>query len=149
MVDKSLFQPEYQCPSCCRFFEIDAIQSCHGCRVGLCCNQNAQSTDKLSHQSTCFSIQKALNEIDKEFIQLQTRCYQCFNDPDAEPDHFWEWRDIRSYIQAQYRFVLLLCRISTTPALRTAIDHSLDILRLDPGDNLDVRFLVPNIMIRL
>ena len=138
-----------QCFFCHKVVKAGPAPGCTGCHAVIYCSPEHQSADRPSHEAACSSIQQSQHEGNEELSKLQTKCHQCFNDQDAEPDHFWEWRDIRSYIQARHRLVVLLCRMPTGRALARALHHSLDILRLNPSDNLDVRFLVPSMMIRL
>jgi hypothetical protein len=138
-----------QCFFCHKVVKTGPAPGCPGCHAVIYCSPEHQSADRPSHEAACLSIQQTQHEGDEELSKLQTKCHQCFNDKDAEPDHFWEWRDIRSFIQARHRLVVLLCKIQSEQALRIALCYSLDILRLNPGDNLDVRFLVPSIMTRL
>ena len=149
MVDEIPTVLKDQCSYCHKIVKSDSTFTCLGCHVVLYCSRIHQSAYSLSHEATCLSIQQAQRKSDEQLSTLQSKCHQCFNDQLSEPDHFWEWRDIRSYIQARHRLILLLCKIATEAALRTALYHSLDILRLHPGDNLDVRLLVPGMMIRL
>ena len=127
----------------------DSIIRGSSCRVSSYCSGDHQAIDWSPHETSCLAIQQAQRENDIELRKLQLKCHRCFSFQSTEPDHFWEWRDIRSYVQAKRRLIDTLCNMPTENALQTALQHGLDILRLNPGDNMDVKLVIPDIMIRL
>lgn len=144
---------EDRCSHCHRAIESCGTINCTGCEVASYCSHDHQAADEPNHNPLCTSVQEARIEVEQQLRQLQSKCQLCFSVPstDIEPDHshFWEWRDIRCYIQAKRHLINTLCEILTEPALRNALHHALDILRLNPCDNMDTKLIIPDIMIRL
>ena len=124
------------------------IIDCPGCKVVSYYSADHQAADRAIHEVLCVSIQHANVEVDAHFNELAAKCNECFVHK-GEFHHLWEWRDIRSYIRAQRSLMDLLTQVATQKSLRTALDHALDILRLDMCDILDVKQAIPAIMIRL
>jgi hypothetical protein len=140
---------KYQSPYCHCVVEGDSTVCYPRCRVIVYCSGDYVAPDWLAHNTSCLHIQQAQRDADEELSKLQSKCHRCFLDISVEPDHFWEWKDIRSYIQAKRRLIDALCNIPTERALQTALQHGLDILRLNTSDNMDVKLIIPDIMIRL
>lgn len=63
--------------------------------------------------------------------------------------HFWGIFETRGYMRSRYALVEALLKIKTYPAVETAHDHIMDMLRLCRGDNMGVRDLVPALKLRL
>lgn len=63
--------------------------------------------------------------------------------------HFWGILGTRQYMRARYSLVEAILKIKTFDAVKSALDHTMDILRLNRGDNMGVRDLVPALLLRL
>lgn len=63
--------------------------------------------------------------------------------------HFWGILDTRDYIRARYAYVEALLKIQNRTAIETALDHLLDILRLNRSDNMGVRSQIPGLYLLL
>lgn len=65
--------------------------------------------------------------------------------------HFWGLIDTRDYMRARYEFVdVMLSHFSRhRVAVQTALDHLMDMLRLNRSDNMGLRDIVPALMLRL
>lgn len=63
--------------------------------------------------------------------------------------HFWGIMDTRDYMRARYAHVEALLKVKNRTAVRAALDHLLDMMRLNRSDNLGVRGLVPALYLRL
>lgn len=63
--------------------------------------------------------------------------------------HFWGIPDTRDYMRARYAHVEALLEVQTRTAVARALEHTLDLFRLNRSDNLGVRNLVPSLSIRL
>ena len=63
--------------------------------------------------------------------------------------HFWDIADTRTYMRVRHSHVGALLEIKNRTAVQTALDHLLDMLRLNRKDNMGVRDLIPALYIRL
>jgi len=63
--------------------------------------------------------------------------------------HFWGIIDTRDYMRARYGHVEAVLKIKSRTAVQTALDHLLDMLRLNRSDNMGLRDLVPALHLRL
>jgi len=63
--------------------------------------------------------------------------------------HFWGIVDTRDYMRARYDHVEALLKIKNRTAVQKALDHLLDMLRLNRSDNMGLRDLVPALYLRL
>lgn len=109
-----------------------------------------------SHKSACNAVKKARNRYDYEEQALRANP----GDPDDDfglpadvfntrVGHFWGILGTRDYMRARYALIEALIRIKTLDAVQTALDHLMDMLRLNRGDNMGVRDLVPALLLRL
>jgi hypothetical protein len=63
--------------------------------------------------------------------------------------HFWGILETRDYMRARYGVVESVLKINTLPAVQTAFDHIMDMLRLCRSDNMGVRYQAPALFLRL
>jgi hypothetical protein len=63
--------------------------------------------------------------------------------------HFWGLIHTRDYMRARYGLIEAILEANTFDAVQSALDHSMDILRLCRSDNMGVRSLVPALLLRL
>lgn len=62
---------------------------------------------------------------------------------------FWGYKGTRNYMTAKNELILELAKVNTKLAVQTALDHALDIIRLNPQDNMCVCSYVPSFFLRL
>ncbi|MCJ1252107.1 hypothetical protein MMC30_009345 [Trapelia coarctata] len=63
--------------------------------------------------------------------------------------HFGGIHGSRDYMRARYGLVEATLKIKTFDAVKSALDHTSDILHLNRSDNMGVRDLVPALLLRL
>jgi len=63
--------------------------------------------------------------------------------------HFWEYQGIRPYMVGRYFLVLALLKVNNKPAVEAALEHGLDMLRLNHDDNQGLRCIIPALYLRL
>lgn len=57
--------------------------------------------------------------------------------------------ETQDYMKARVAYIHALLKIDTFSAAQTALGHAIDLLRLSPSDYMEVRFLVPGLLLRL
>lgn len=62
---------------------------------------------------------------------------------------FWGMHTPRDYMRARFAFIEALMQVSSRTAVQMALDHALDMLKLDRPDRIGVRPLVPALTLRL
>lgn len=126
---------------------------CSGCRVVLYCSKEHQVAHRDSHKLACNAVKKARNRYDYEEQALRANPGDGFMLPadvfNTQVGHFWGILGTRDYMRARYALIEALKRIKTLDAVQTALDHLMDMLRLNRGDNMGVRDLVPALLLRL
>jgi hypothetical protein len=63
--------------------------------------------------------------------------------------HFWGIHETRPYMRARFAVVDASLDLSTFDAVKSALDHFLEMLHLCHSDNMGVRDMVPFVMLRL
>jgi ribonuclease HI len=63
--------------------------------------------------------------------------------------HFWDIWGTRPDTRARFAAANALLKVNTVPAVETALSHFEDMLRRSQTDNLGVRDIIPNLMLRL
>jgi len=63
--------------------------------------------------------------------------------------HFWGIFDTWDYMRARYTHVEALLEVQPRTAVAKALEHLLDVLRLNHSDNIGVRDLIPSLYLRL
>lgn len=66
-----------------------------------------------------------------------------------EVGQFWGIMRTRDYLRSRYRLVEAILEIETFDAVKFALDHNMDILRLNRSDNMGDQELVPALLLRL
>ncbi|KAB5550780.1 hypothetical protein GE09DRAFT_1287542 [Coniochaeta sp. 2T2.1] len=63
--------------------------------------------------------------------------------------HFWGLIDTRDYMRARFGLVEEVLKLNNSPAVAPALDHLMDMLRLNRSDNMGLRDKVPALFLRL
>ena len=63
--------------------------------------------------------------------------------------HFWGLVETRPYMSARLALVVANLNLKTFDAVKAALEHSMELLRLCRRDNMGVRYMVPHMMLRL
>ncbi|KAK9350208.1 hypothetical protein V1523DRAFT_355784 [Lipomyces doorenjongii] len=140
---------EPRCPACDK---KENLLRCQACKVVFYCCRDHQVDDRPNHKSACNGIKKAQKYLDDQEQEL--RAFPGDWMTPANPfenavGHFWGIHETRPYMQSRYALVETLLKVKTRPAVQSALDHIMGMLRLCRGDNQGVRDVVPALLLRL
>ncbi|KAI4867595.1 hypothetical protein F4820DRAFT_412812 [Hypoxylon rubiginosum] len=130
----------------------DNLLKCSGCHAILYCSVAHQKADRPRHKSSCNIVKGAREDLAKEEAALRATpgdAQMPENPFETARGQFWLFRPTRSYMQSRLALTAALLNIKTGVAVETALDHSLEMLQLNPGDNQGVRGQVPGLLLRL
>lgn len=148
--DQSLLPPRPQCAVC---ESKDHLSKCAGCKTVWCCGREHQTSDwDAQHKAQCTAVKKTRKKLEAEETKLREQPGDMFcpaNPFENSVGHFWGILETRDYMRARFAHVEALLKINTFEAVRTALQHLEDMLRLCRGDNMGVRSLMPSLYIRL
>lgn len=102
------------------------LKYCTGCRVVQYCGVEHQRKHRKEHKVACNAISSSAKQLGE-------------TDPTL----------VSTYSQARYKFVESLLQVQTVDAIGMALQHCIMLLTLIPTDDLGVRDIVPNLLIRL
>jgi len=91
-------------------------------------------------------------EVDREEQELRAMPPDMFlpaNVFNAHVGHFWGITETRPYMRARYGLIEAILKLKTFDAAQSALDDTMDLLRLCRSDNMGVRSLVPPLLLRL
>jgi hypothetical protein len=126
--------------------KISDFTLCPACQSAQYCGREHVYADRPKHRSVCSRIKKAQATFAKEDKALRKlRGDSIF---DIEWTSFWAW-DRSEYISARQALVEALFKMNTAQAVSMALEHLLDMLRLNPGDRKGARDVIPALFIRL
>jgi hypothetical protein len=131
------------------------ISRCGGCKVVFYCGQEHQTSDRPAHKGSCSKIKKARTRLEAQEIALRAHAGDMDTPPNAFAEggeglgHFWGYKGTRPYMQARYYLIDALLRINTAQAIEAALEHGMDMLRLNRSDNQSIRSIVPWLFLRL
>ncbi|KAI3397101.1 hypothetical protein diail_11244 [Diaporthe ilicicola] len=144
-------------PQQCEICESrSGLLRCGGCQVAYYCNGDPnQRLHWNGHKRACLATKKARTRLSKEETSLRNNPGDGFMLPprvfEEHAGHFWGIYDTRDYMRARYDFVDIM--LEKFPrhqvAVQTAVSHLMDMLRLNRGDNMGLRNVVPALMLRL
>ncbi|KAH8746918.1 hypothetical protein F5883DRAFT_700018 [Diaporthe sp. PMI_573] len=114
-----------------------------------------QTVHRNIHKHACVTTKKAHTEFLKEETSLRNGPADGFMlSPPVFEEHaggFWDVLGTRDYMRARLNFVDTV--LSKFPrhrvAVQTALDHLMDVLRLNRSDSMGLRNMVPSLMLRL
>ncbi|KAI1418457.1 hypothetical protein F5Y13DRAFT_149204 [Hypoxylon sp. FL1857] len=130
----------------------DNLLKCGACRVVLYCGPAHQRADRPSHKSSCGLVKTAREELAREEAALRARPGDQFlseNPFETARGQFWLMTPTRPYLRKRHDLTATLLNIKTGDAVEDALEHSLDMLQLNPSDNQGVRGQVPGLYLRL
>lgn len=125
---------------------------CSSCKVVTYCGTSHQTVDRPKHKAICTTIRKARETLEKEEAALRAAPDDMFlPTPVFEKcvGKFWDVLDTRDYMRARFAVVQALLKVDTARAVEQALEHLNDMLRLCRSDNLGVRDIVPDLLLRL
>lgn len=119
----------------------------------LYCGKLHQAADRDNHKLACNAVKKHRERLEREEQALRANPGDGFLLPadvfTSSVGHFWGIYGTRDYIRARYCLIEAILEIKTFDAVKSALDHTVDLLRLNRGDNMGVRDLVPAMLLRL
>ncbi|KAK9234680.1 hypothetical protein V1525DRAFT_412346 [Lipomyces kononenkoae] len=139
-------------PHCSACYKKENLLRCQACKVVFYCSRDHQVDDRPNHKSACNGIKKAqkiLEGYEQELRAFPGDWMTAPNPFETGVGHFWGIHKTRPYMQSRYALVEALLKAKTRPAVQSALDHILDMLRLCRGDNLGVRDVAPALYLRL
>lgn len=139
-------------PECSVCKTQQGLSRCQGCQVAFYCGRDHQAGDWQQHKATCTPTKKTRNKLTSEIEILNTTPSSfMFTERPFENSvgQFWGILDTRDYMRARYAHVEALLKAKNRTAVQTALDHLLDMLRLNRSDNMGVRDIIPTLYLRL
>ena len=127
----------------------DALQQCPRCKAIRYCGREHQIEHRNSHHGACTRAAQLEQIVYAEEQILKRDHPEALNTIPRDVDMRHDYHIIRPYMLARYRFVEVLGQIHTRISVELQLGHLLDILKLCPSDNLNVRLIVPGLMMRL
>ena len=118
----------------------------------LYCGREHQAADRDKHKLSCNLVKKRRDLLEHEEQALRAHPGDIFQPADVfttSVGHFWGILGTRDYMRARHSLVEAILKIKTFDAVKSALDHIMDILRLNRGDNMGVRYMVPALLLRL
>ncbi|KAI0885919.1 uncharacterized protein GGS22DRAFT_162295 [Annulohypoxylon maeteangense] len=128
------------------------LLKCGACRAVYYCGGAHQRAHRPQHKSSCNLIKNARAQLAQEEAALRARPGDMFleaNPFETARGSFWRFTPTRPYMQARFDLISTLLNIKTGAAVEEALEHSLDMLQLNPGDNQGIRSHVPALYLRL
>ncbi|XP_037043696.1 uncharacterized protein LOC119079736 [Bradysia coprophila] len=137
------------CPICRK---SENLRRCQGCMVMLYCCREHQTADRITHEVACDKVKNAriVHQLAERFLRAEPPSFMLpANVFETGVGRFWDILDTRNYMRTRYLLVEYLIEIKTYDAVKAALNHALEMLRLCRKDNLRLRFTVPALFIRL
>ncbi|KAI1097980.1 hypothetical protein F4804DRAFT_325969 [Jackrogersella minutella] len=144
---------ESGCPVCySKLRPQTQLLLCGGCKVVRYCGAEHQKRHRPEHKAACTSIIKSRAKLEKEEATLRAHPGDIFlpsNIFENGVGRFWGLLETRDYMRARFAAADALLQIDTIKAVENALAHFQDMLRLCRSDNLGVRDIVPDLLLRL
>ncbi|KAF4335869.1 hypothetical protein FBEOM_10294 [Fusarium beomiforme] len=124
---------------------------CGACHTVKYCGQQHQKADRPRHKMQCIPIKQQKEKLAEEEEKLRDNPGE---DTDGNPFDttvglFWFFQSTRPYMKARFDYITAILNVRTGEAVEIALNHSLDLLRLNRGDNQGVRSQIPALYLRL
>jgi len=151
-VDVSPISDEFSCSNCSEHGTI----KCSGCRAVMYCGRDCQQSQWSEHKQFCEDIQWYRQKTEEAAARL--RKYKKWDEKTtnlfkAAVGHFWGLGDPRPYCRLRYSWAVTLQKYGeknkSKMALEMSVEHLLDLVWLCRGDNMGVRFILPNSLLSL
>ncbi|KAK0741956.1 hypothetical protein B0T21DRAFT_360446 [Apiosordaria backusii] len=141
-------------PNCCPICDATTgLRACGGCRVISYCGPDHQSSHRSEHKTACNDIKKTREKLEREEASLRANPGDVFLLPadvfNTSVGSFWGILGTRDYMRARNAAAHALLQADTRVAVKKALDHFLDMLRLCRSDNFGVRDIIPSLLLRL
>ncbi|KAJ8131936.1 hypothetical protein O1611_g1685 [Lasiodiplodia mahajangana] len=146
---------ESGCPGCYPKLQPQTqLLRCSGCKVVHYCGAGHQKEHWPKHKAACTSIVKSRKKEEKEIAKLRAMSPEdLFGENNVfeagTGSRFWGLMEPRDYMRAQFAAADALLQIDTTKAVEEALAYFQDMLRMCPSDNLNVRDIIPGLLLRL
>ena len=109
--------------------------------------------DREKHEVACNKFRKSRDIFEREEEKLRATPGDGFMQPDdvfgTSAGHFWDIPGTRNYMAARYAFVIATLKVNTVDAVKSALGHTMELVRLNRSDKMRVRDLVPTLLLRL
>ena len=108
-------------------------------------------SDRDNHKDVCNEIKKSRDRYDHEEQALHSH-RDAWRPNDVFTHHvgdFWGLLETRDYMRARFGLVVAITKIKTYDAVNSALDHLMDMLRLNHSDNMGLRDIIPPLLLRL
>ncbi|KAI1440402.1 hypothetical protein F5Y02DRAFT_347200 [Annulohypoxylon stygium] len=128
------------------------LLKCGACRAVFYCGPEHQRAHRPEHKSSCNIIKNARAKLAEEEATLRAHPGDMFmeaNPFEAARGSLWLRTPARPYMTARFELVSALLNIKSGLAVEEALEHSLEMLQLNRGDNQGVRGHVPALYLRL
>lgn len=131
----------------------EPLLRCSRCKVMLYCSREHQTSHRKKHKLPCNTVQQKRDCLQSEEEALRAPPPNDSITPadvfETQVGHFWDLVSTQDYMKALYRVIEALGKIATLDATQAALDHALDLLRLNRRDNMTIRNLIPAFFLRL
>jgi hypothetical protein len=135
--------------------QVNNTSRCGGCKVVSYCSQEHQTTDRAAHKASCNRIKKERIRLEAQEVTLRAHVGDIDTPPNVFEEggegfgRFWGFTGTRPYMKGRYSFIDALLQVNTTQAVETALEHCMDMLRLNRSDNQGIRTVIPALYLRL
>jgi hypothetical protein len=135
--------------------QVNNTSRCGGCKVVYYCSQEHQAMDRAAHKASCNRIKKERIRLEAQEVTLRAHAGDVDTPPNAFEEgregigRFWGYKGTRPYMKGRYSLIDTLLEINTTQAVETALEHCMDMLRLNHSDNQGIRTIIPALYLRL
>ena len=138
-----------ECPVC---FSRSQVLLCDGCKAVSYCSTAHRFTHQPTHKAVCITIKRSREVLEREEADLRAHPGDVMLPVDVfntAVGKFWGIYGTRDYMRARFEAVDALLRLDTVAAVEQAVEHLTDMLRLNRSDNMGLRDIVPNLLLRL
>ncbi|RMJ16658.1 hypothetical protein CDV36_003657 [Fusarium kuroshium] len=139
----------HRCPQCTA--TGPELLRCSACRGVRYCSAEHQAAHRPQHKSACNKIKKARVNVSREEDRVRngTGFLEPTNAFETHVGRFYGLINTRDYMGHRLALANRLCELGTLDGVREAVEHMRDMLRLNRGDSMGLRDLVPAMMLRL
>ncbi len=128
------------------------LLNCGGCKAVTYCGTAHQLAHRSTHRATCTAIKKSREALEREEAALRANPGEPFMPTDVfntSVGRFWGILGTRDYMRARFAAADALLKVDTVTAVEKALEHFTDMLRLCRSDNMGVRDVIPDLLLRL
>ncbi|KAK8218852.1 hypothetical protein IWZ01DRAFT_166762 [Phyllosticta capitalensis] len=128
------------------------LLQCSVCQAVSYCGEEHQAADRSAHRERCKDIVEKRFKLEQEENVLRSMPEDfAFPQPVFEKGAgcFYGICETREYMRARCDYANSLAATETIEGNSLALDHSMDMIRLNRSDNLGMRSLIPTLLMRL